>query len=74
MSEPFIAEMVVVRAISDATFRKGLVSDPERTLREAGFEVTREQLSVIALAKPEEWGDLTREDILVRIDTLAKKR
>ena len=74
MSEPFIAEMIIVRAVSDATFRKGLAADPERTLRDAGFEVTREQVSVIALAKPEEWGALTREDILVRIDTLAKKR
>jgi len=66
--------MIIVRAVSDAAFRKGLAADPERTLREAGYEVTRDQLSVIALAKPEEWGDLTREDIIVRIDTLAKKR
>jgi hypothetical protein len=29
---------------------------------------------VIALAKPAEWGDLTVKDIVVRIDTLAKKR
>ena len=74
MSEPFIAEMIIVRAVSDSTFRKGLATEPERTLREAGFEVTRDQLSVIALAKPAEWGDLTVKDILVRIDTLAKKR
>lgn len=74
MSEPFIAEMIIVRAVSDPTFRKGLAVDPERTLKEAGFEVTRDQLSVIVLAKPAEWGDLTTEDIQVRIDTLAKKR
>ena len=73
MSEPFIAEMIVVKAVSDPTFRKGLATEPERTLRAAGFEVTRDQLSVIELAKPEEWGDLTREDILARSDTLAKK-
>ncbi len=74
MSEPFIAEMIIVRAVSDPTFRKGLAADPERTLREAGFEVTRDQLNAIVLAKPAEWGDLTKEDIIVRIDTLAKKR
>jgi len=74
MSEPFIAEMIIVRAVSDATFRKGLATDPERTLKAAGFEVTRDQLNAIVLAKPEEWGDLTTQDIIVRIDTLAKKR
>jgi len=74
VSEPFIAEMIIVKAVSDPTFRKGLAAEPERTLKEAGFEVTRDQLSVIALAKPAEWGDLTVKDIQVRIDTLAKKR
>jgi hypothetical protein len=74
VSEPFIAEMIIVKAVSDRTFLKGLATEPERTLKEAGFEVTREQLSVIDLAKPEEWGDLTAEDIRIRIDTLAKKR
>ena len=74
MSEPFIAEMIIVKAVSDPTFRKGLAADPERTLKEAGFAVTRDQLSVITLAKPAEWGDLTVKDIQVRIDTLAKKR
>ncbi len=74
MSEPFIAEMIIVRAVSDATFRKGLATDPERTLKAAGFEVTRDQLNAIVLAKPAEWGDLTTQDIIVRIDTLAKKR
>jgi len=74
MSEPFIGERIILRAVSDATFRKGLATDPERTLQAAGFEVTRDQLSVIVLAKPAEWGDLTVEDIQVRIDTLAKKR
>jgi hypothetical protein len=74
MSEPFVGERIILRAVSDATFRKGLATDPERTLRDAGFEVTREQVSVIVLAKPAEWGDLTPEDIQVRIDTLAKKR
>jgi hypothetical protein len=74
MSEPFIAEVIVLRAISDATFRKGLAANPERTLKEAGFEITREQASVIQLAKPEEWGGLTREEIQVRIDTLVTRR
>ncbi len=74
MSEPFIAEMIIVRAVSDATFRKGLATDPERTLKAAGFEVTRDQLNAIVLAKPAEWGDLTTQDIIVRIDTWAKKR
>lgn len=74
MSEPFIAEMIIVRAVSDATFRKGLATDPERTLKAAGFEVTRDQLNAIVLAKPAEWGDLTTQDIIVRIDTLARKR
>lgn len=74
MSEPFIAEKIISRAISDATFRTGLATNPEQTLTKAGFEVTRDQLSAIVLARPAEWGNLTFEDIVVRIDTLAKKR
>jgi hypothetical protein len=74
MSEPFIAERIITRGISDPTFRKGLATNPEETLTKAGFEVTRDQLSAIVLARPAEWGDLTFEDVVVRIDTLAKKR
>ncbi len=74
MSEPFIAEKIIVRAVSDPTFRRALAADPGRTLREAGFEVTPDQLNAIVLAKPAEWGNLTPEDIQVRIDTLARKR
>jgi len=74
MSEPFIADQIILRAVSDATFRKGLATDPERTLQAAGYVVTRDQLSAIVLAKPIEWGDLTVEAIQLRIDTLAKKR
>jgi di/tripeptidase len=74
MSEPFVGERIILRAVTDSTFRAGLAADPERTLKEAGFEVTRDQLNAIVLAKPAEWGNLTPEDIQVRIDTLAKKR
>ena len=74
MSEPFVAEQIILRAVSDATFRRALAADPGKTLREAGFEVTADQLNAIVLAKPAEWGDLSPKDIQVRIDTLAKKR
>jgi hypothetical protein len=74
MSEPFIAEKIITRAISDPTFRTALATNPEQTLTKAGFEVTRDQLNAIVLARPAEWGNLTFEDIVVRIDTLAKKR
>jgi hypothetical protein len=74
MSEPFVAEQIILRAVSDAMFRRALAADPGKTLREAGFEVTTDQLNAIVLAKPAEWGDLSLKDIQVRIDTLAKKR
>jgi hypothetical protein len=74
MSEPFIREAIITRAISDPKFRAALAADPELTLTKAGFEVTRDQLNAIVLARPAEWGDLTLDDIIVRIDTLARKR
>ena len=74
MSEPFVGERIILRAVTDPTFRAGLATNPEQTLREAGFQVTREQLNVITLARPAEWGNLSPEQIQVRIDTLAKKR
>jgi hypothetical protein len=74
MSEPFIREAIITRAISDPKFRAALAADPEQTLTKAGFEVTRDQLNAIVLARPAEWGDLTLDDIIVRIDTLARKR
>lgn len=74
MSEPFIREMIITRALSDATFRAALAADPERTLAKAGIEVTPDQLKAIVLARPAEWGDLSLEDVIVRIDTLARKR
>jgi len=74
MSEPFIREAIITRAISDPKFRAALAADPELTLTKAGFEVTRDQLNAIVLARPAEWGNLTLDDIIVRIDTLAQKR
>jgi hypothetical protein len=65
---------IVTRALSDRTFRDGLAASPQRTLTSAGFVVTQDQLNTIVLAKPAEWGNLTLQDIIVRIDTYAKKR
>jgi len=74
MSEPFVREAIITRALSDPTFRAALAANPEQTLAKAGLEVTPDQLSAIVLARPAEWGNLTLEDVIVRIDTLAKKR
>jgi hypothetical protein len=74
VSEPFVAEQIIVRAVSDATFRRALAADPKRTLREAGVEVTDDQLKAIELAKPEEWGKLSLEDVMARIDLFYAKR
>jgi hypothetical protein len=74
MSEPFIAEAIISRALSDARFRAGLAENPEQTLIGAGFRPTSDQVRVIELAKPAEWGNLSFEDVVVRIDTLSKKR
>ena len=65
---------IVTRALADRAFRDGLVSNPQRTLSSAGFAVTAEQLSLIALARPAEWGSLALDDIVDRIDILAGKR
>jgi len=74
MSEPFTGERIITRALSDPTFRAALAANPEQTLAKAGLEVTPDQLNAIVLAKPAEWGNLTLEDVMVRIDTLARKR
>ena len=74
MSEPFTREAIVTRALSDPTFREALAANPELTLTKAGFEVTPDQLNAIVLARPAEWGKLSLDDIIDRIDTLAGKR
>jgi hypothetical protein len=74
MSEPFVREGIISRALSDAKFRAALAENTEQTLIGAGFRPTSDQVRVIQLARPAEWGSLAFEDIVVRIDTLAKKR
>ena len=74
MSEPFVGEQIVLRAVSDPTFRTALAANPERTLKEAGIEVTADQLKAIVLAKPAEWDKLTLEDVMARIDLFYAKR
>jgi hypothetical protein len=74
MSEPFTAEAIIVRAVSDPTFRTALAANPERTLKEAGLEVTADQLKAIVLAKPAEWDKLSLEDVMARIDLFYAKR
>ncbi|NIV29267.1 MAG: hypothetical protein GWN58_07090 [Anaerolineae bacterium] len=64
----------MIRAVSDPTFRAALAANPERTLREAGLEVTADQLNAIVLAKPAEWDKLTLEDVMARIDLFYAKR
>jgi hypothetical protein len=65
---------IVTRALSDRAFRDGLATSPQKTLTNAGFVVTTDQLNTIILARPAEWGGLTLEDIIVRIDVFYKKR
>jgi hypothetical protein len=74
MSEPFTREAIITRALSDPTFRAALAANPEKTLTKAGFEVTPDELKAIVLARPTEWGNLTLEDVISRIDTMAGKR
>lgn len=73
MTEELFAR-IVTRALSDRAFRDGLAASPQKTLANAGFVVTTDQLNTIALARPAEWGGLTLEDIIVRIDLCQKKR
>ena len=73
MSEEIISK-IVTRAITDRAFREKLASAPEKTLASAGFQVTKDQLNAIVLAKPAEWGGLTLSDIIDRIDPMAGKR
>ena len=73
MSEDIISK-IVTRAITDRTFREKLASAPQKTLESAGFEVTKDQLNAIVLARPAEWGGLTLNDIISRIDPMAGKR
>ena len=36
---------LIGRAIADPEFRAGLVQDPEKAIKEAGYELTEEQLA-----------------------------
>ena len=65
---------IITRALSDRAFRDGLAASPRRTLANAGFVVTPDQLNTIVLAKPAEWGSLALEDITLRIDLFSRKR
>jgi len=38
---------LVGRAVVDAEFRKKLIADPENTVKEAGFNLTDEQLNAL---------------------------
>jgi hypothetical protein len=65
---------IITRALSDHVFRDGLAANPQKTLTNAGFVVTPEQLNTLVLARPAEWGSLTLDDIARRIDTFWKKK
>jgi hypothetical protein len=65
---------IITRALSDGAFRDGLATSPEKTLANAGFVATSDQVRTITLANPAEWGRLAAEDILARIDLFYKKR
>lgn len=69
-----ILTRIITRALSDPAFRDGLDTSPQKTLTNAGFVVTTEQLNTIVLSRPGEWGGLTLEDIAGRIDLYQKKR
>ena len=38
---------LIGKAVMDSEFRKKLMADPESTIKEAGFELTEEQLAAI---------------------------
>ena len=73
MSEEIISK-IVTRALSDRVFREKLAAAPEKTLVSAGFKVSDAELNSIVLARPAEWGGLTLNDIISRIDQMAPKR
>jgi hypothetical protein len=74
MSEPFLNERIITRALSDPTFRAALAANPQQTLTKAGFVVTLDQLNAIVLARPAEWGNLTLQDIIGRLDEFQHKK
>ena len=41
---------LIGRAVADADFRARLVEDPEKTVKDAGFELTEEQLASLKQA------------------------
>ena len=41
-------ERMVGRALLDPKFRERLFSDPERTIREEGFELTEDQMAALS--------------------------
>ena len=41
---------LIGRAVADPEFRTKLVEDPEKTIKEAGYELTEEQLAALKAA------------------------
>ena len=46
-------ERLIGRAVLDPKFREKLFEDPEKTLRKAGFELTKEEMEGLQALDPE---------------------
>ncbi len=47
---------LIGRAVADAKFRASLVEDPEKAVKEAGYDLTEEQLAALKKADLEDLG------------------
>jgi hypothetical protein len=62
---------VLARAVLDPEFREALADNPARTARIAGIRLSKEDIASLKQVKPEEWDNLTLNEIQGRIGNVA---
>lgn len=68
------ATKVIARALVDSTFRDALVKDPEGTMRIAFPGLSQSDVQSIKDLKPEEWSQLSLNDLNTRLGSVASWR
>jgi len=58
---------VVAKAVLDTQFRQALIANPGNAIRNAGLELSPDELDTLSNLNPAEWGGLTLQALNARL-------
>lgn len=62
---------VIIKATYNEEFRDRLIKHPDQALADEGFDLSQKEIQLLKDLNPEEWGDLSVNDLNARLSQVG---